>query len=244
MTDTVPVPTFLLRRLWLAVGGAALFMVVATIEGIRRDGYDSWHQAVSALSLGLGGWIQMVNFVVYGVIVTSTAPVWSRILAHGIGARSYPALTGGLGVSFIAVGLVPQDPAPGYDPAHLALRAPTALGLLHLAIAGVAVLCGVTSLLVIANRFARDPQWTGWSRYSRVTALLVVSCVTVYAVWSVRASGFAGTFERFAFVIPIVWTATFLQRLRARTPFMVVPRAVDEKRDVRTVSETPVTPSA
>lgn len=223
MSQTVAVSPLLLRRLWFAIGYAALFLVITTIQGMLREDYDAWHQAVSALSLGPRGWVQMVNLAAFGVVVTSTAPVWRRILADGTGAISYPALTALLGASFIAIAFLPQDPAPGYDPDGLALQAPTTVGMLHLGIAGVAALCSVACLFIMAARLAGDRHWLGWAAYTRVMALLIIVCVAVYGVWSTRASGLAGTFERLAIVIPLVWTGTFLRRLDAGTPFMVVP---------------------
>ncbi len=118
----------------------------------------------------------MINLVAFGVIVASSAPVWRRILTGGAGATIYPALTVVLGLSFILVGLTPQHPAPGYDPAGLLLQAPTAIGLLHLTIAGVAALCSVASLFVMAVRFVDDPHWVHWSTYCRVMAMLVIAC--------------------------------------------------------------------
>lgn len=85
-------PARLLRRLWCAVGAAGLFMTTACAEGAQRPDYDAWHQAVSALSLGPGGWIQMLNFLVFGAIVLSTVPVWRQILVGGRGAAAFPAL--------------------------------------------------------------------------------------------------------------------------------------------------------
>lgn len=224
MRDTIPVPRTLLRPLWIALVATVLFLVVATIQGIVREGYDSWHQAVSALSLGPRGWIQAISFVVLGAVVVTTAPAWRQILAGGKGAVAYPTLTAILGLSFIAAGFVPQDPAPGYDPAGLALEAPTVMGLAHLAIAGVAAACSVAGLFVMAARFAGDDNWRGWAAYSRVMALLMIVCVAIYGVWSTSASGFAGTFERGAIVIPLVWTFTLLRRLEAGTPLMVAAR--------------------
>ena len=221
VSETQPVPGRLLRRLWIALAVTALFMVISTIQSVVRAGYDPWHQAVSALSLGPTGWIQTVNFVVFGAVITWTAPTWHRILAGGVGAQSYPLLITVLGASFVAAGLIPQDPAPGYDPAGLALTAATARGIVHLAIAGVAAGCSVASLVVMARRFSGDRSWPGWATYSRVMAALLIVCVVVYGVWSKQASGFAGTFERAAILIPLIWTFTFLRRLDAGTPFMV-----------------------
>lgn len=220
-TDTVPVPRSLLTRLWLALGWAGFFMLAAAVQGALRPGYDSWHQAVSALSLGPFGWIQGVNFVVLGVALLSTVPVWRRMLAGGKGAGSYPALTAGTGMSFIVVAFVPQDPAPGYDPMQLGLAEPTPIGLLHLALAGVAAGCSVAGLFVMAYRFAGDHHWAGWASYSRVMAAMMVVFVATYGVWSTSASGFAGTFERLAILIPSVWGLAFVRRLSTGAPFMV-----------------------
>jgi hypothetical protein len=216
-------------------------MIIATVQGVVRPSYDPWHQAVSALSLGPGGWIQVANFILLGAVILATVPIWRRILAGGRGASGYPRLTALLGVSLIAAGCVPQDPAPGYDPEALALQAPTVLGQLHLAIAAVAALCTVASLLVMASRFAGDRQWRGWTLYSRLMAGLVVFCIAVYGVWSTKASGYAGTFERAALVIPAVWTFTFLRRLRMGTPFMIAAHANEsnEKSKPNVVSGLP-----
>jgi hypothetical protein len=202
-------------------------MIVALVEGVRRPGYDAWHQAVSALSLGPGGWVQQVNFILLGCAVLVTVPIWRRILAGGRAAASYPALTALLGSSFMAAAFVPQDPAPGYDPAGLALTGPTPLGLVHLGIAGIAAACSITSLVLIASRFAGDGHWRGWPAYSRLMAALMIASATTYGVWSTQATGFAGTFERIAVLIPAIWGFTFIRRLWAGTPFMVVsPAAV------------------
>ena len=222
---TVPVPAPLVRRLRLALGFSVLSFVITTIQGMVRDGFDAWHQAVSALSLGPGGWIQVINLVAFGVVILMTVPVWRRILAGGRGETSYPVLTAIVGGSFIVVGLIPQDPAPGYDPAGLALAAPTARGLVHLTFAGFAALSSVAGLFVMAARFARDPEWRGWSVYSSAAAVVVIICVTVYGVWSTRSTGFAGTFERGAFIAPLVWLFAFLHHLRRGRAFMVSPTA-------------------
>jgi pimeloyl-ACP methyl ester carboxylesterase len=49
---------------------------------------------------------------------------------------------------------------------------------------------------------------------------------TVYAGWSTRASGLAGTFERLAIVLPLLWTFTFLRRLSAGMPLWSPGHAV------------------
>jgi hypothetical protein len=203
------------------LAGGALFLAITTVQGIIRDGFDPWQQAMSALSLGPGGWVQMINLIGLGVVMLSTVPTWRRILAGGTGHTAYPVLTAIVGASFVVVGMVRQDPAPGYDPAGLALTSPTPLGLVHLAVAGVAALASVASLAVMAVRFRGDPAWRRWSVWSWVAAFAVVGCVVVYGIWSVRSHGYAGTFERAAVAVPLVWMFALLRRLSAGTPFML-----------------------
>jgi hypothetical protein len=221
MSDTNPVPRPLVRRLWIAPTAGVASLVLTTIQGAVRPEYDPWQQAVSALSLGPGGWLQMLNLIGFGAAVLTTVPAWRRVLAGGRGETVYPLVTALLGAGFVAVGVLPQDPAPGYDPAGLALKAPTLHGLAHLAIAGIAALSSVVGLFVIAARVKGDPAWRRWPFYSVTAALVVVACVAAYAVWSTRATGFAGTFERGAMVVPMIWTFMFLRRLTRGTPLVV-----------------------
>lgn len=195
-------------------------MTTACAEGAQRPNYDIWHQSISALSLGPNGWIQVLNFVVFGAIVLSSVPVWRRVLAEGRGATLFPFLTALTGASLIVCGFVPQDPAPGYNPAGLVGYVPTPRGLIHLAAAGIAAVSSLAGLIVIARRFVGDPVWRGWSAYSLMMAIAMAGCVTVYAVWSTSSTGYAGTFERLALLIVPIWGLTFLMRLRHGAPFM------------------------
>jgi hypothetical protein len=109
-----PVPTRLL--LWLTCGtlGSLLFTTTYLIEGATRPDYSAWQQAISALSLGPGGWVQQVNFVVFGVMTIWTAFAWRVFLQGGPGAMWYPILRGLQGLALIVDGFFSQDPALGY----------------------------------------------------------------------------------------------------------------------------------
>jgi hypothetical protein len=71
----VPAPGSAPRRLLLAGGilGSLLFTIVFLASGAARAGYDPWRQPISALSLGAGGWLQSVNFVVFGLLMACFA---------------------------------------------------------------------------------------------------------------------------------------------------------------------------
>jgi len=207
-----------LRR---AVVMTGVFLLGVILQGMARPGYDPWQQSMSALSLGSGGWVQNVFFVLLGLALLHTVPVWTRVLAGGAGYRAYPLLTLLTGLSLIAAAGWSQDPAPGYDPEHLGLALPTATGLLHLAAAAVGAASSVAALFVMANRFAGLASWRHWVRPTRVAAVLTMASVVTYAAWSVQPRGFAGAFERLVVAIPGIWGCALIARLGRGTPFVV-----------------------
>src|SRR5258708_31878652 len=56
-------PRSLLILLTCGTVGSLLFTITYLVEGATRPDYNAWQQAVSALSLGPGGWVQQINFV-------------------------------------------------------------------------------------------------------------------------------------------------------------------------------------
>ncbi len=53
---------------WAGMIGPVLFAATFTIEGWLRPGYNPNSMFVSELSLGPRGWIQILNFIVFGVL--------------------------------------------------------------------------------------------------------------------------------------------------------------------------------
>jgi hypothetical protein len=220
---TTPGPRTIVRQLWFGLGGAALFTAVASLQGSIRPGYDARQQAISALSLGPDGWIQQINFVVFGASLLFTVPALRRLMRGGVGARSYPAVTAIAGLCLVILGFIAQDPAPGYDPEQLGLALPTVRGLWHLALAGVAMTSSIAGLFIMASRFSRDSNWHSWVRPTQLVAVCAIVFVVIYAVWSTKATGFAGVFERLAILASPVWALAFARRLGTGVPFMISP---------------------
>src|SRR6516164_3459886 len=72
-------------RAWLLLAagtaGGPAFAGVSLAEGATRAGYDPLAQPISALSLGPGGWVQQLTFLVFGVLVCLSAAGWRAALA-------------------------------------------------------------------------------------------------------------------------------------------------------------------
>ncbi|MFC7405603.1 DUF998 domain-containing protein [Georgenia alba] len=97
--------------LWLGAAGLMLFVLTFLIDGATRPGYRPVRHPVSALALGGRGWVQAVNFVLCGALVTAGAV---GLLATSAGWLAAPV--GCLGLGLVASGLFPMDPVRGYPP--------------------------------------------------------------------------------------------------------------------------------
>ena len=222
LSQTNQAPTAIPRPLllWLTVGvaGAVLFTAVYLIEGVTRPGYSAWQQAISALSLGPGGWLQQANFVVYGVSILCMAVAWRKVLKGGVGAISYPLIRGIEGLAAILVGFFSQDPAPGYPPGTTALTSPTLHGEIHLIGSFVIVGMLLLGFGVMAWRFARDLHWWGWAIYSVLSVVLTLVFMALFGM--AQQSGYGGLFERLATSTETLWGVLLLARLWAGTNFI------------------------
>ncbi|MGB8253138.1 MAG: DUF998 domain-containing protein, partial [Anaerolineaceae bacterium] len=54
---------------WAGIIGPTLFVAVFMIEGWLRPGYDPLSTFISTLSLGPRGWIQIINFILFGAFL-------------------------------------------------------------------------------------------------------------------------------------------------------------------------------
>lgn len=218
MAKKLSISPTLLRWLTLGTVGSIFFTLVYTVEGMTRPGYSPWRQAISALSLGPGGWVQQVNFIIFGVISVLTAIAWRKFLSGGPGAVWYPIFRTLQGVGLIVDGFVSQDPAAGYPPGSVAVS-PTTSGTIHLAFASLTITSMALGFFVLARRFARQPHWRGWATYSVVTGILTIVFITVFGILNGQQSGIAGVFERLATVPATVWGIIFFTRLWRGTTF-------------------------
>jgi hypothetical membrane protein len=181
-----PVGPLARTRLLLACGvvGPLLFISVFLLEGAKRPGYSAWRHVVSALSLGALGWMQILNFLVCGLLLLGFAAGLRLALRSGKGSTWGPLLFVLFGLGLIGSGLFVADPDLGYPPgAPSSGQAPPTLhGTLHTIATLVTFSSLVAASMVLARRFAGDPGWKGWTFSSRATGLLVVVFLLASAV--------------------------------------------------------------
>ena len=99
---------------------APLFYVVVAIQMLTRLGFDIRIHPLSLLSLGDAGWIQVVNFVLTGVLAIACCVGMRRALRNARGGTWGPLLIGLFGLGMIAAGLFPPDPLLAFPPGTVA----------------------------------------------------------------------------------------------------------------------------
>jgi hypothetical membrane protein len=185
----------------LACGVVAgpLFVGVALLQVLTRDGFDLRRHPLSLLSLGDLGWVQVVNFVVAGLLAIAFAAGSRRVLHPGRGGTWGPLLLGVYGVGLVAGGVFVADPGAGFPPGAPE-GAPEQLswhGALHAVAPPLAFLALIVACVVVARRFAGAGE-RGWAASSSATA---VTCL-VLTTWP----DLDGLSWRLALAMVVAWS--------------------------------------
>ncbi|HEX6061830.1 MAG TPA: DUF998 domain-containing protein [Candidatus Limnocylindria bacterium] len=193
--------------------GPPLFIATFLVEGATRPGYNPWRNFVSSLATGDGGWVQIVNFLVWSALALGFAIGLVRvgIVGPGIVLIVYAAGTG-------VAGIFVTDPSLGYPPG--APQVHTTAGMIH-GLGGLVVfVSNAVAAVATAVHFRSDPRAQGWVRASLITGVIVlalfvastaVSVLDERGIWSNAPTGLI---QRSSIVVGLTWIAAFALRLR------------------------------
>jgi len=176
-----------------------------------RDGFDIRRHALSLLSNGDLGWIQIVNFLVCGLLVIAVG--MRRVLRGSRGGTWGPLLIGVYGVGLIGAGFFRADPALGFPPGLPAGAYDTISwhGIMYFISGGIGFLALIAACFVLARRYAALGQ-RGWAAYSVATGVIFFGI----------ASGSKGAGVSVAFAVAVVlgwaWISAVAAQLRAELP--------------------------
>ena len=202
-------------RLLAAFGtsGPVLFLAMASLGGALTPGYNPVTDTISALELGPIGWLQTLNFLVFGAsVIAFGLALHLRFSPDGRVAAS-AWLLGASGLSLMLAGIFPAVVVDGQ---------PTPSALIHgLAFFGTCLpLPGVYALAGL--RFVQEP---GWRRLATYSAVLPSSVFFLFAVFGVLASDpgdpfefIAGLLQRLLLVLAFGWVTVVGLRLLGAPP--------------------------
>ena len=205
----------------LGIIGPVLFTLIVLGVGLLQPGYRHWADSISAISIGRGGWLQDVNFVVFGILMGAYTIALYR------GVQPGPASLAGLASSTVsALGVVLM----GVFPMTMD-RVGTIVQTDNHAVASLVAYGGANAgLIALARLLAADPNWKSYARFTHkcgmAMALLFPALLAAMPANSpVHLT--IGVLERAA--LGIWFTCTIILAIRLRT----VLKQIDYEEDDR-----------
>ena len=191
---------------WAGMVGPGLFVAVFMIEGWLRPNYNPLRMFVSELSLGPRGWIQIVNFIVLGVLFL----VFSRGVAaefpEGKGSKAGPTLLTIIAVSFLVSGPLVTDPSTIFS------NQATLHGMLHGIFGALVFSLAPISCFVFFRRFREDPRWQTLQWWTLAAGVIIVVSVILMRVGQTppnAVNAWVGLIQRIALITYLGWIFTF-----------------------------------
>jgi hypothetical protein len=212
-------------RGFLAAGAAAgpVYVCVGLLQVLTREGFDVRLHALSLLSNGDLGWIQVANFLVTGGLVIAGALGVRKVLPGQRAGTWGPILLGIYGLGLLGAGVFPADPGQGFPPGTpTPSTSMSSNGLMHFVFGGVGFYALIGACLVFARRFSSTGE-RGWAVSS------VLMGLGFLIAFGAIASGPASPAVMLAFYAAViatwVWHSALTFKLLKALPHSMVPTA-------------------
>jgi hypothetical protein len=171
-----------------------LFAAIVVLAGLLRPGYNPIRQTISELAVNKNGWVQTLNFIVFGVLLI----VFGFALPAGIKNRWGAVLLSGLvglwGLGFVVIAFTPIGHTRWLHRLHFYVL--DGLGLLF------PILCFVAIVVLW-----RQPAWRWVVIYSLILFGLgvVVAVSWIYSARLILRSKYLGLYERLIILLALIW---------------------------------------
>ena len=189
-----------------------LYIILGLIQMVIRPGFDITRHSLSLLANGDLGWIQILNFLVTGMLLVPGAVGVKGALQSGPGSKWAPLMLGLYGLGLMGAGIFSADPALGFPPGTPLENNPVSWhGLLHFVVGTIGFIGFIAACFIFARRF-KSLQKPGWAWYSLITGILFLASFVGIA------SGSKGPFSMIfalAVVLGFTWISALLSRLKA-----------------------------
>lgn len=203
-----------LTKALLACGvvSGPFFYVVAIAQILTRPGFDIRHHAISVLSLGDRGWIQVANFAITGLLAIACAVGVRRLLRGGRGGTWGPVLIGLYGIGLLTGSIFHPDPGLGFPPGAPAGMPTTMSG--HAAVHMVGFF--VAFVAVIAACFVLRRHFVALGRRKWAVYCVVTGVVTpILIVLGSSIPSLVGVIFALAGAVAFGWVSATALRLRS-----------------------------
>jgi len=194
----------------LAVAGIAgplTFLLVVLVQSLLHPDYSQVALPISALAAWPGGWVQNVNFIVFGLLMIAYAiGLHLGVRPSRVGVIG-PALLMLSGVGLIVAGLFPWRDIDG----DFIVPAGHLLGAL------LSFLGAGTGFIVVSRRMAADPRWRSVATYALASgiaiAILFVATFALVIPPEAPLHSWGGLVQRVTIVVWFACTVILALRL-------------------------------
>jgi hypothetical protein len=185
-----------------------LYVIVGLAQILTREGFDWTRHALSLMSNGAWGWVQVANFLLSGLLILAGAAGLRRTLSTGRGRTAGPLLIAIYGLGLIGAASFSADPALGFPPgtSDEPPAVITTHGLLHFVSGGIGFLGLIAACFVLAARFRGEGR-SSWMWFSLATGVLF------FAGFAGIASGAQSRTLVVAFYLAVLLAWTWLSAL-------------------------------
>jgi Protein of unknown function (DUF998) len=198
-----------------------LFVVVFLVEGATRAYYDPLRHPVSSLAFGNSGWTQRANFLVAGLLMLAFAIGLRRALRPLEGSTWGPLLVGACAIGLLGAGIFVADPMNGYPPGTPDERLHYSThGVLH-DLFSAPFFLGLPVACFVFSRWFAVRGMRGWTTYSAVTGVVLVSAFILSNAGFGQAEGLvgvAGLFQRVTLIVGFGWLTLLAVRFLRSPP--------------------------
>ena len=201
---------------WAGIIGPLLFVAIFMIEGFLRPEYNWLTTYVSALSLGRRGWVQIVNFILFGALFL----VFMRAVAAEF--QSGKASKWGIILLTIIASCYLLSGPFVEDLTGTPLNQSTFHGLLHGIFGGIVFSLMPVVCFVFLRRFREDPKWRPLYWWTLVMGIICAAAVVLMTI-AIKIPGtqnvfkdWIGLIQRAAIIPFMIWLFIFAVGLLRR----------------------------
>ena len=182
---------------------APLWILTVLIQMVIRPGFDLRRHAISVLSNGDLGWLQVTNFIVAGILMVAAAFGARRALHPGGGGAWGPRLLGAVGIGLIGAGIFSADPMNGFPPGTASSTGQISWhGGLHFLFASIAFVSLIILSTTVFARWYSARHETAWMIYSIAVA---VYFLVAWVALIVTATSNGAVSVAFALAVVLTW---------------------------------------
>ena len=138
---------------WGGMIGSILFVGIFTLEGFLRPEYNPFSMFVSELSIGPRGWVQILNFIITGILLLIFALGIKTEFRQGKASKAGPILLLICATCLIVSGPFVMDPL-STPPDQMSWH-----GIIHNILGAIFFSLSAVSCFVFFRRFRDDPKW-------------------------------------------------------------------------------------